>query len=225
MTAMFDLAGQVFGRLKVREKTIYQKPNAAESHKKKTWWLCDCSCGAETVQPSYAIRNGMVASCGCLRRENGRNEMRWDDAAFDRLRDLWFDHSMSISDMGTEMGLTKNSIKGAAERIGLPPRLTFLNAPKQPPKVERSPLHTLPVCRPEVPVVSRIPLPPLTAIDLFNWRPCGNVVQFKLVKKGQCEWLDGESPRTFLRCERMIERGSYCEAHAKICYLPRSAVA
>ena len=221
MTAMIDITGQVFGRLTVKGKTVCQNPNATDSHKKKTWWLCDCSCGQKTIQPSHPLRTGMVASCGCLRRENGLNEKQWDDVAFDCLRAMWFDQNLSIRDMGIALGVTKNSAKGAADRIGLPPRATFL-VPK-PVKFARKIRRTLPVCQPEVPFVSRLPLPKPSALDLFNWVPAGNIVMFRAAKPRQCEYLDGETPRTFVRCEQMsVAAGkSYCAKHHALCHQPR----
>ena len=218
MSAMIDIAGQVFGRLTVRSKTVYDKPGASDSHRKKTWWLCDCSCGGMTVQPSHPLRTGMVASCGCLRRENGNNEKQWDGESFERLRAMWFDPSMSIAAMGAALGVSKNAAKGAADRIGLPNRQTFLIP--NPTKINRPKRRTLPVCQPEVPYVPRLPLPKPSAIDLFNWMPASNVVQFKPTKPRQCEFLDGDTPKTFVRCEHTsIGAGKpYCAEHHAFCY-------
>jgi hypothetical protein len=57
-----DLTGQVFGRLIVT--------NQWQRIRKKTHWLCQCSCGS----PQKWIRRidllrGRTLSCGCLRRE------------------------------------------------------------------------------------------------------------------------------------------------------------
>ncbi len=35
-------------------------------------WLCRCDCGAETAVSSVRLNKGQIRSCGCLRRENGK---------------------------------------------------------------------------------------------------------------------------------------------------------
>ncbi len=61
--AATDLSGQTFGRL-----------TAIARHPCKgiVRWDCKCSCGATTVVPSVALKNGYTRSCGCLRRETAK---------------------------------------------------------------------------------------------------------------------------------------------------------
>ncbi|HCE08726.1 MAG TPA: hypothetical protein DEQ40_09035 [Oxalobacteraceae bacterium] len=57
-----DITGQQFGRL----LAIHAVPvTPGESMK----WHCTRTCGGSTVVRSKHLRNGMTASCGCLRRE------------------------------------------------------------------------------------------------------------------------------------------------------------
>ena len=57
-----DLFGKTFGRLKV---VSYAGVNSW----RKARWLCQCSCGTETVVEAAQLRRGRSGSCGCLRRE------------------------------------------------------------------------------------------------------------------------------------------------------------
>lgn len=63
----YDLAGQKFGRLRVKARA----PNGID-----TMWHCDCDCGNSTVAASAALRLGRTVSCGCRHaeavRENGK---------------------------------------------------------------------------------------------------------------------------------------------------------
>lgn len=58
-----DLTGQRFGRLRV----------VAFSHhagtQRKPFWRCVCDCGAETTVNGQPLRNGLIRSCGCLKRD------------------------------------------------------------------------------------------------------------------------------------------------------------
>jgi hypothetical protein len=53
-----DITGQRFGRLTAvsREKRI----------SKRTFWLCRCDCGRETVVERSNLKFGVTKSCGCL---------------------------------------------------------------------------------------------------------------------------------------------------------------
>lgn len=69
-----DLTGRVFGRLTVIEQTEdYVNPNTGE---RKAQWLCECSCKEKNKVivkgDKLKLKNG-TRSCGCLRREIGRD--------------------------------------------------------------------------------------------------------------------------------------------------------
>jgi hypothetical protein len=61
---VIDLAGQVFGRLKVLARAENDKHGEAR-------WLCKCECGNDTerVVAGSCLRDGQTRSCGCLNRE------------------------------------------------------------------------------------------------------------------------------------------------------------
>ena len=59
MSRLIDLTGQVFGRLEVLSRV---------SARGQSKWLCRCLCGNERINAGYALRNGLIKSCGCLRQ-------------------------------------------------------------------------------------------------------------------------------------------------------------
>jgi hypothetical protein len=67
-----NLMGQTFTRLTV----IAEAPHIGIK-KKRSAWLCQCSCGTQKIFAAEYLKNGDTKSCGCLNREqsiiNGRN--------------------------------------------------------------------------------------------------------------------------------------------------------
>ncbi len=63
MSAPFKLAGQVFGRLTVLHRTA-KLPGTTSA-----CWLCQCTCGNQTVVVSRSLVHGDTKSCGCVRKE------------------------------------------------------------------------------------------------------------------------------------------------------------
>lgn len=69
-----DLTGQKFNRLTVIKRlgTKY----IGEGKQSATLWECLCDCGNSKNVTSALLRNEKVKSCGCLRREFGRNSVK-----------------------------------------------------------------------------------------------------------------------------------------------------
>ena len=59
-----NLAGRVFGRLTVLERDTNKKA--------KTYWICNCDCGAVRSVWSAHLLRGHTRSCGCLVSETSR---------------------------------------------------------------------------------------------------------------------------------------------------------
>lgn len=57
-----DLTGKRYGRLTVI-KRVYKEGD------KKTYWMCKCDCGNETVVLASNLKRGHTTSCGCLKIE------------------------------------------------------------------------------------------------------------------------------------------------------------
>lgn len=83
---MIDLAGQVFGRLTVI--------GFAHMRKRRSIWLCRCTCGTEKEIDAGNMKAGRIQSCGCLATEVRRARREANLAAFTgaRLR-----HGMTAS--------------------------------------------------------------------------------------------------------------------------------
>ena len=60
-----DLTGQVFGDLTVLHRT--------ESLKGRTRWVCQCSCGNQTIVTTRSLKEGKVKSCGCKQHSYPHN--------------------------------------------------------------------------------------------------------------------------------------------------------
>lgn len=61
-----NLVGQKFSRLLVEKLLDY-------NIYKRTMYLCLCDCGNRTIVPANALISSKTKSCGCLKREKGRN--------------------------------------------------------------------------------------------------------------------------------------------------------
>lgn len=56
---MFDLTGNIYGRL-----TVVRKVESGKDHICR--WLCHCECGKDVVVKSIHLTRGITRSCGCL---------------------------------------------------------------------------------------------------------------------------------------------------------------
>lgn len=65
-----DITGQRFGRLVVLGITNERDKRRARK------WLCQCDCGNTKVVSGSALRGGDTQSCGCLKTEASKNNMR-----------------------------------------------------------------------------------------------------------------------------------------------------
>ena len=66
MSALIDLTGKKFGRLRV----LALHPERYRCGKQTVpQWLCHCDCGAETIVRGCNLRSGNTTSCGCVRKE------------------------------------------------------------------------------------------------------------------------------------------------------------
>jgi len=66
MPAFIDLTGQKFNRL-----TVIRKDNTPTKTKhRNTKWICECECGKTTTVDNYKLKNGLIKSCGCFKKDN-----------------------------------------------------------------------------------------------------------------------------------------------------------
>ena len=81
---IIDLTGEKFGRLTVLG--LDDKPG------RKTYWICQCECGNMKSIRSDSLKDGTVKSCGCLKREQDRNNLTANHShkmSGTRLYEIW----------------------------------------------------------------------------------------------------------------------------------------
>jgi hypothetical protein len=83
-----DLTGNKFGKL------VALKRNGGRRNG-HILWDCRCDCGAEKAVPGYALTNGNVKSCGCLRTENAAS-IAASNVGKSRGRHHWHDPLYSV---------------------------------------------------------------------------------------------------------------------------------
>lgn len=66
MPKLIDLTNQRFGRLTVISKDFTKTG-------KQTYWICQCDCGQKKSVRSSHLRNGDIASCGCLKKDKKKD--------------------------------------------------------------------------------------------------------------------------------------------------------
>lgn len=64
-----DITGCVFGRWTVLRR-------GGDYPSKKAYWLCRCKCGVERDVEGKSLRNGSSKSCGCLKADISRGNVR-----------------------------------------------------------------------------------------------------------------------------------------------------
>lgn len=67
MSKFKDETGKRYGRLTVIERA--DKTNA----QRMAYWVCLCDCGNTKIARGVDLRCGGTKSCGCLRKEGGKN--------------------------------------------------------------------------------------------------------------------------------------------------------
>jgi hypothetical protein len=67
------LTGQTFGELEV----LYEDTDRKESKRKRTYWICKCSCGIIKSINSYHLLSGRTITCGCRSKRQGSENQNW----------------------------------------------------------------------------------------------------------------------------------------------------
>lgn len=118
-------------------------------------------------------------------------ETGWTEERLAKLRALW-DEGLSISQIGEELGVTRNAIAGKAHRMNLPKRSSPIA--KSAKKKEKNIL-------PE-------DLPLRLSLRKIQW------------SRSKCAWPSGDPKTTeFDFCGAPIEPGKpYCVAHCELAY-------
>lgn len=77
-----DLLGKRFGRLIAVE-------SVGPNKHKQIVWRCMCDCGNETFVTATQLKQGVVRSCGCLRRDTTRANKTVHGHRYERLYGIW----------------------------------------------------------------------------------------------------------------------------------------
>jgi GcrA cell cycle regulator len=139
---------------------------------------------------------------------------QWSDWKVGRLREL-IGAGLSAAEVGRELGVSKNSVIGKAERIGL--KLMRHHPPRpKPPKTRPAPP------KPRPPPRSHPPPDQLDALkDSFGGDDTGSFALFAVPPTG-CLWPIGDpaSP-DFRYCGAKRQHPHpYCAEHAKVAFQP-----
>lgn len=71
MPKLINITGQRYGRLVVLERSgTYTPPG--DPFSPKPVWRCKCDCGKVVEVIGTNLKSGLTRSCGCLRKEYGR---------------------------------------------------------------------------------------------------------------------------------------------------------
>jgi GcrA cell cycle regulator len=141
--------------------------------------------------------------------------VQWPEWRVVRLRELIGDGNMSAAEIGKELGVSKNSVVGKAERLGL--RLAGHRPPRPKPKLRTVAPPPPPPPMPE----PKPPPPPDTLTNQFEGST-GHYALFGVPIAG-CLWPIGDpASQDFRYCGAKRQASCpYCAEHAKMAYQPR----
>ena len=84
MSRKIDLCGTQFGRL-----TVLYRHDKRDTTNGRSYWVCRCSCGEETVVHQSNLKSGRTTSCGCLRKETATRNSTKHGGYYSRLYRIW----------------------------------------------------------------------------------------------------------------------------------------
>lgn len=80
-TSFIDITGERFGRLTALERAGRNPKNG------NVLWRCKCDCGNSVIVDGSLLRRKITRSCGCLRRERGRQSVKQNQDFINRAGD------------------------------------------------------------------------------------------------------------------------------------------
>jgi hypothetical protein len=78
-----DLTGNVYGKLTVSSLDTTKPTDRG------AYWLCDCSCGNQTIVKSSSLLQGLTKSCGCFRKQSSKDRPTTHGESKNRLFKIW----------------------------------------------------------------------------------------------------------------------------------------
>jgi hypothetical protein len=243
-----SLIGRTFGRLTVTDRA--ERPDKPANF--VSWWTCRCDCGNITVRTGPALTAGKTKSCGKHARVSATDGPVWDDTTISTLRRLWSE-GHSASEIGRRMGFSKCAITGKSHRLDLDARPAAI---KYSSEKSTEALHLLVEGKSSLEAAKKVgcskryvnmlkvkhglaaPKKRATLRDLFDYpsepEPSRVLPMFWVApvkpyippNPGTCCWLDGNSPKDFIRCTELASGGtSWCPGHRRVVFAKRMRVA
>lgn len=130
----------------------------------------------------------------------------WTEERLEKLKILW-NEGLSISQIGEEMGVTRNAIAGKAHRLGLPKRQSPISK-SSAKSASKAAAKSAPKAAPAEELKPTKELPLRLALRNIHW------------SRSKCMWPTGD-PKTvsFSFCGERIEPGKpYCSEHCALAY-------
>lgn len=148
--------------------------------------------------------------------------MSWTEERTDQLKILWADN-LSCSQIGAEMGVTRNAVIGKVHRLGLAGRAekSKLNLQRKGPRKPLGPRkHKSVRSQPTPPEAFHVLYEP--SIDDMKI-PVEQRKQLTELNADTCRWPigDPQKPDTFFFCGAVpFLDHPYCHAHCRVAYVP-----
>ena len=100
MVRKIDLTGRKFGRLTALEPT-------SERYRGNVIWKCQCSCKDATIvyRPTSSLLDGDINSCGCLKREQDKKNLKRKTEGYDHLKEAF--QAQKIDGIAVQMFTTE----------------------------------------------------------------------------------------------------------------------
>ncbi len=143
----------------------------------------------------------------------------WTDELSERLTKLW-DGSGSASQIGEELGLSKNAVVGKVRRMNLPPR---------PSPIKPGPKQSSPIRRPALDTQTRWRVSQAQAnadqrirrergLPLLPWAITRAFLSVVGMKFSRCQFIAGQpSVDEACKCGRPTDGGPWCAEHHRRC--------
>lgn len=128
--------GDTFHRLKVTKVNVEQPEDKKDKEYLKKigrWCECKCTCKNIIVVPEACLRNGSIKSCGCLKKELGRQQLELNrkngikphnpntfELALDEKSE-----AKSLTEWAKEIGISKQALSTRLKRMPLQKALTM----------------------------------------------------------------------------------------------------
>ena len=81
------MIGRQYDMLLVLEHAGTKKEKGSHTY---SLWKCRCDCGKEVIVPSYRLRTGICASCGCMNKTKKQAFIAYKQEGIKAARELYY---------------------------------------------------------------------------------------------------------------------------------------